>query len=82
MSNNCATIIGIILQVLGAAYLVFQSFRSAKKLKKYKDPTTYGSLSPSIETMASELSGQFSQQLIGFIFVLLGSGFQLYAVVA
>ena len=80
MSNNCAVIIGIILQFIGAAYIVFQSFRTTRNLKKYSAPVTYGSLSPSIEALAKELSGQFSQQLIGFIFLTLGSSFQLYAV--
>jgi uncharacterized membrane protein len=82
MSKDCATIIGIILQLLGAIYLVIQSYRTTKKLQKFKGPVTYGSLSPSIEAMANELSGQFSQQLIGFFFVFLGSAFQLYAAVA
>lgn len=81
MSAISITIIGILLQLLGAAYLVFQSFRTARKLQKYKGPVTWDSLAPSIETLAHEVGGQFSQQLVGFIFVFLGSAFQLYAVV-
>ena len=79
MSSNCITIAGILLQLLGAAYLVFQSFRTARKLQKYKGPVTYDSLAPSIETLAHEVGGQFSQQLVGFAFVFLGSALQLYA---
>lgn len=80
MTNNCAIIIGIFLQLVGASYIVFQSFRTTRNLQKYSEPVTYGTLSPSIEALAKELSGQFYQQLVGFVFLLLGSAFQLYAV--
>lgn len=79
MTSNCITIIGIFLQLLGAVYLVVQSFLTRKKLQKYREPLTYGTIAPSIEITIQELSGQFSQQLVGFIFVLFGSAFQLYA---
>ena len=82
MNINCATIIGIIFQLIGAAYIVFQSFRTTRNLRKYSAPPTYASLAPSIEVLAKELSGQFSQQLIGFVFLFIGSGFQLYAVLS
>lgn len=81
MSSNCAVIIGIVLQLFGAAYIVFQSFRTTRNLKSFSTSVTYGSLSPSVEALANELSGQFSQQLIGFVFLLVGSAFQLYAVI-
>jgi hypothetical protein len=81
MFNNYATIIGITLQLFGAAYIVFQSYKTTINLKKYKGPVNYDSLSPSIETLANELSGQFNQQLIGFVFLFLGSGFQLFAAI-
>lgn len=80
MSNNSAIIIGILLQLIGAAYIVFQSFRTARNLQKYSASVTYDTLSPSIETLTKELGGQFFQQLVGFVFLLLGSLFQLYAV--
>ena len=80
MTSNCATIIGVILQLIGASYIVFHSFRTTKNLQKYSAPVKYGTISPSIETLIKELCGQFSQQLVGFVFLLLGSGFQLYAV--
>lgn len=80
MSNNCATSIGIILQLLGAAYIVYQSCRTTRNLRKYSAPVTYGTLSPSIEALAKELAGQFAQQLVGFFFLLIGSCFQLYSV--
>jgi hypothetical protein len=81
MSINFATCIGIFLQLIGAAYIVYQSFRTTNKLQKYSTPVTYGTLSPTIETLAKELAGQFSQQLVGFLFLLMGSCFQFYAVI-
>lgn len=82
MTSNCATIIGIILQLLGAAYLVYQSFSTSKKLSKYRTQVTYDTLGSTIDALAHEVGGQFTQQLVGFVFVLAGSAFQLYAVAA
>ena len=81
MSNNCAIIIGIALQLIGAAYIVVQSFRTTRKLQNYSTSgtTTYGNVAEAIEALAKELSSQFFQQLVGFVFLLAGSAFQLYA---
>ena len=81
MTATCATIIGIVLQVLGAGYLVIQAWRTSRKLAEYKAGVTYDTLGPSIDTLAQELGGQFGQQLVGFSFVLVGSGLQLYAAI-
>jgi hypothetical protein len=80
LSNNCAIIIGIILQLIGAAYIVVQSFRTTRKLQNYSAPgtITYGNVAQVIEALANELSSQFFQQLVGFVFLLAGSAFQLY----
>jgi hypothetical protein len=83
MSTGCATILGITLQLLGGGYLVWQSYRTARALKQHTSgPVTYDTLGTAIDTLAQELGGQFQQQLVGFLFLLAGSGFQLYAVVA
>ena len=87
MTASCATAIGIVIQLIGAAYLVGQSFRTSRKLRKYKStPVTYDSLGTtidnlgaSVEQLAHEIGSQFKQQLVGFAFVALGSGLQLYA---
>ncbi len=80
--QTCATILGIILQVLGALFLVFQSLRTSRKLGKYNAQVTYDNFSSIIADLAHEVGGQFRQQLVGFVFVLAGSALQLYGAVA
>ena len=79
---TCLTVIGIILQVLGAVFLVFQSLRTSRKLGKYNAQVTYDNFSSIIADLAREVGGQFRQQLVGFLFVLVGSVLQLYGAVA
>ena len=82
MTATCATIVGILLQLIGAGYLVFQAWRTSRKLAKYQTQVTFDTLGSTIDTLARELGSQFLQQLIGFLFVLVGSALQLYAAVA
>lgn len=83
MTNSaCLTVIGIILQVLGAAFLVFQALRTSRKLGKYNAQVTYDNFSSIIADLAREVGGQFRQQFVGFLFVLVGSALQLYGAVA
>jgi hypothetical protein len=77
-----ATIIGIVLQVFGAFFLVFQSLLTSCKLSKYKAQVTYDNFSSIVADLAHELGGQFQQQLVGFGFVFFGSLLQLYGAVA
>ena len=79
MNTACATLVGIILQVLAAAYLLFCSWRASTTLGKYKSEVTYGELGPKIDALGQEIGGQFRHQLIGFLLLLVGSGFLLYA---
>jgi len=81
-TQTCVTVIGIILQVLGALFLVFQSLRTSRKLGKYNAQVTYDNFSSIIADLAREVGGQFRQQLVGFLFVLVGSALQLYGAVA
>lgn len=81
MTPTCATVLGVSLQVLGAIYLVYQAKKTARTLAEYKGPVTFDSFSPAIETLTKELSSQYSQQLIGFLFLFAGSAFQLYAAI-
>ncbi|MCS3807158.1 hypothetical protein [Xanthomonas sp. 4461] len=78
----CLTVIGIILQLGGAAFLVYQSLRTFRKLGKYDAQVTYDNFSSIIADLAREVGGQFRQQLVGFLFVLAGSALQLYGAVA
>ena len=78
---NChilATLFGIILQLLGAGYLVWQARFSANKLTKYKSNITYDNFSSAIDDIAHEISGQFRLQIRGFILVVAGSILQFY----
>lgn len=71
-----ATILGMLLQIGGAAYLVLQSHVTTRKLEKYKN-ITYGNFAEAIGDLAHELHGQFAQQLRGFIALAIGSFLQL-----
>jgi hypothetical protein len=83
VSPKCATIVGILLQAAGGGYLVWQSWRTSRALKRHvSGSVTFDNLGTAIDTFARELGGQFQQQLVGFAFLLLGSGFQLYAAAA
>ena len=81
-TQTCVTVIGTIFQVLGALFLVLQSFQTSRKLGKYNAQVTYDNFSSIISDLAREVGGQFRQQLVGFMFVLLGSALQLYGAVA
>ena len=80
-TQTFVTIIGTTFQVLGALFLVFQSLQTSRKLRKYKTGVTYENFSTIIADLATEMSGQFRQQLVGFIFMLGGSALQLYGAI-
>jgi hypothetical protein len=73
-----ATLLGMVLQLGGAAYLVYQSRFTATKLAKYKANITYDTFASAVEDLAHEVHGQFAQQVRGFIAVAMGSLLQLY----
>ena len=54
-----ATLVGIILQLLGAGYLVCQARSTAIKLAKYNSNITYDNFSTAIDDLAQEINGQF-----------------------
>jgi len=76
-----ATVVGIIIQLLGAAYLVYQSGFTARKLANYKSNVTYDNFASAIDALASEVHGQFGQQLRAFTAIALGSLLQLYGAI-
>jgi hypothetical protein len=66
---NChiiATLLGIVLQVLGAGYRVWQARGTASKLAKYRSNITYGNFADAITDLAPEIHGQFKQQFSAF----------------
>ena len=77
-----ATVAGIVLQVLGAGYLVWCAWRTSRNLAKYPKEVTYNAIGPTIDALTRELRTQFFQQMIGFLFVLGGACLQLYASIA
>ena len=79
MTETHAIIVGTSLQLLGAGFLLYQSWKTSNSLSKFPSEVTYDSLGSTISALALELKSQFSQQAIGFMFMLVGSGFQLYA---
>ena len=76
--QEISTLAGIALQLLGAGYLVWQARFTAIKLAKYKSNITYGDFAVAIDDLVHELSGQFNQQMRGFLLVGLGSVLQFY----
>ena len=79
MTSFNATVFGIILQLLGAIYLVYCSWTTSRKFSNYRNAQiTYDGSSEVIDNLAHEIGSQFSQQIKGFTLVLLGSAFQLY----
>jgi hypothetical protein len=66
---------GIVLQVLAAAYIVFQAGKTAHSLRDMK--VTYDSLEDVILQLGREMSSQFRHQLYGFLVLALGALLQL-----
>jgi hypothetical protein len=73
-----ATLLGIVLQVGGAAYLVWQARGTSSKLAKYRTNITWDNFPQAIDDLAHEVHGQFNLQVRGFMALLLGSGLQFY----
>jgi hypothetical protein len=77
-SHITATLIGIVCQVAGAAYLIWQARSTSSKLAKYKTNITWDNFAPAIDDLAHEIHNQFKLQLRGFAALALGSAFQFY----
>ena len=72
-----ATVVGMLFQLGGAAYLVYQASVTARTLAKYKSKLIYDNFALAIEDLAHEVHGQFAQQLKGFIALAIGSFLQV-----
>ena len=79
MTHQTATIIGICLQLLGSAWLVWAARSTVKKLQHFQVSLTYDRMGDAVGVLAAELKGQFIQQFNGFVLLLAGAGFQIYA---
>ena len=79
MTQQTATIIGICLQLLGSAWLVWAARSTVNKLQHFQVSLTYDRMGDAVGVLAAELKGQFIQQFNGFVLLLAGAGFQIYA---
>jgi hypothetical protein len=79
VTQQAATIIGICLQLLGSAWLVWAARSTVKKLQHFQVSLTYDRMGDAVGVLAAELKGQFIQQFNGFVLLLAGAGFQIYA---
>lgn len=66
--------IGIAVQVLAAAYIVFQAWRTARALSDFK--ITIDSMEHIIQRLGDEMKSQFRHQLIGFVVLAIGAVLQ------
>ena len=76
-----ATVLGIVIQAGGAAYVVVKAKSTADLLGKYKSNITYDTFAHAIDDLAHEMHGQFKLQLRGFAMLALGSTLQLYGAI-
>ena len=72
------SLFALILQLLGAAWLVYCSFATEKKLRLHGAVATYDNIGNLVSDLAVELAGQFRQQLRGFAFLVAGSALQVW----
>ncbi|MDP3841698.1 MAG: hypothetical protein Q8Q81_03770 [Oxalobacteraceae bacterium] len=67
--------IGIIVEICGGGYLVFRAWRSKHVVAGMK--TDMDSIEHSVEALLREIRGNFSNQRLGFILLVLGLLMQL-----
>lgn len=69
--------LGIVLQVLAAAYIVLQAWRTTRALAG-SERITIDSMERVIAQLGREMKGQFVHQLIGFVVLAFGAVLQLF----
>ena len=79
MTQETAAVIGICLQLLGSAWLVWAARATVKKVQHFQVSLTYDRMGDAVGVLAAELKGHFIQQYNGFVLLLAGAGFQIYA---
>jgi len=67
---------GIVLEVLGAAYLVLKSRQATLALRRFPAPLNYDNFVAALERLVGIVGGQFSDQLKGFALLVLGLALQ------
>lgn len=77
MTKECAwwfNQLGIVIEILGAGYLVFCSWQSKRVVAGMQ--TDLDSIEHSVEALLDEVRGNFSSQRIGFVLLVLGLAMQ------
>jgi len=68
--------VGIILEIFGAAYMVYEAYKS-RKLLSVIDPTTFGGVGEMAEKTHQIISSQVKNEIIGFGLLATGLLLQL-----
>lgn len=83
MTTSWLNPVGLVLQLLGAGYLVWIAFRGWRVFKRigfaYKTGVAYGQLGTILTELAQAQSTQFQDQLVAFVLLTLGTLAQLIA---
>ena len=77
--QQALTILGIVLQFCGAAYVVWKSRGTTRSLERFGDRITWDKLGPLLNSLRDEMRGQYAVQRVGFLWVALGAIAQLVA---
>lgn len=83
--SSVANQIGIVIEVIGALYLVINARRGkrdAAALGLSCDQVTYGTLGPLLDTLLKHLRDNYRHQFIAFMLVFVGLAFQFYGAFA
>lgn len=73
-----ATEAGIVIEILGAGFLVWRSYQAKLALKNFPAPLTYDNFVKALERTLSIIGAQFIDQLKGFSVLAIGLALQLY----
>lgn len=73
---KCLGILGIGLEIIGAAFIVWHAYKSRQSLIKI-DPLTFGGVGEMAERTHRIFSEQFKNEYIGFSFLCAGLLMQL-----
>lgn len=71
--------VGIVLQVIGAGWVVHASYKTRMSLARFNTKTTYDEIGSLLDKLRSELADSYGSQGIGFMFLLAGALCQLAA---
>ena len=67
--------IGILVEIAGAGYLVYCAWQSKRTVAGMK--TDMDSIEHSVEALLREVKGNFSNQRLGFVLLVIGLAMQL-----